>query len=352
MTTLSTACSVFANEDVNDFTKRAAEIIFRNAPNGTLLTQREEFQKKYPKGAGLKGKNYDRGFDQSVRDPFFLGCLENVANMVDQLPLGTTSPIRVCDFGCGLGHTTILLGLLGTKYQIHVTGIENRMEESEFEKTKGFLGYAQKLHKELGFLDGFPVRLKADADATTLQGYSEYAPSNAFHSHFMGNFLHMFDPATAKKLVEEHAYRMLIPGGFVYASVDGIGTIGRNGKDVYLQAKRDGKKFPSVINVAYYGVRTGKDVEIIEESEVFYSSEVDTKGNTAEPCRDLIERKFYIEQNKFLPIFTRVDKHVCFYDSALIKFVFPSTQWNVMIINPNRVDEDVTKWYIFARKRK
>ncbi len=119
MTTLSTACSVFANEDVNDFTKRAAEIIFRNAPNGTLLTQREEFQKKYPKGAGLKGKNYDRGFDQSVRDPFFLGCLENVANMVDQLPLGTTSPIRVCDFGCGLGHTTILLGLLGTKYQIH-----------------------------------------------------------------------------------------------------------------------------------------------------------------------------------------------------------------------------------------
>ncbi|MEI7494467.1 MAG: class I SAM-dependent methyltransferase [Alphaproteobacteria bacterium] len=255
--TITSARTANAKSVINPIAAKVRDVIFRRHPGSHLLQEKIAFQRRYPKECKLIDHDYfDRGFNMSFLDPFFVLAMNFTEQLISR-NLGRA--IIVCDFGCGIGHTSILLGLLGSREQIHVLGIENGMKADEFEETKAFHAYAERLHGQLGFVGGLPVRLKTDVEATTLQGYSTYAPSNVFDVNFMGNFLHMFDPKAAKKLVEEHAHRMLRPGRMVLASVDGICAAGNNiekAKEVYLQAKQEGKKFPSVINILDLAIGT------------------------------------------------------------------------------------------------
>ncbi len=353
-----------AKPTIDPITTSVSNIIFRMHPGSALSQKKIAFLKRYPKECKLIDHDYyDRGFNMSFLDPFFVLAMNFTEQLISR-NLGRT--IRVCDFGCGIGHTSILLGLLGSKEQIHVLGIENGMKADEFEETKAFHAYAERLHGQLGFVGGLPVRLKTDVEATTLQGYSTYAPSNVFDVNFMGNFLHMFAPKAAKNLVKEHAYRMLRPGGMLLASFDGICAAGNNiekAKEVYLQAKQEGKKFPSVINILDLAIVTKyedeiKDIEHIEEIPTIYSSAaVSEDGQTIEPCRKTIIKKCFLNVT---PLgISGLQKTVCFYDSGLIELVFPKSQWSVTVYrkdiygqyNPDLRDHEVVKWNLIAEKK-
>ena len=308
------------------------KIIFRHFPD-TLTDEKNKFEEHYPKNYSLlRGPlNYDRGYDLSVRDPFFVVVLNQVAKAQDD-----NKNLIVADFGYGTGHTTVLLALTGA----NVVGIENyETEEDHAQRTKLHDYYYIPLSKALS--NSNALNFKPGIDATIMPGYDEYARSGEFDFLFMGNFLHMFDPASSQKLVQEHANRMLKAGGTLFASVGGVSTKNDPGfkrKKVYLEAIKNGRKFPTVMNTIEYCTH-----------EEYTSAKINDEGKSENPCRENIRE----------PMGEYLTRTVCWYDSKLIDFVFPSTQWHVTLnkrgidghLNNTLSDEDVVKWNIVAVKK-
>jgi hypothetical protein len=132
---------------------------------------------------------------------------------------------------------------------------------------------------------GLSLRMKFRTDARLLHEDSDIK-ANISSVLFMGNFLHMFDPATAKALVKEQALRMLHRGGNVFASVDGVAA--QDGSaDAYLQAVREHKKFPSAMSVRTQGGFSEGEGEIRTDMKetLFTHTEIDEEGKMLSECR-------------------------------------------------------------------
>ncbi len=262
-------CSVFAGvqSDVTDVTDRlrvlatreiakaVSDVIFRKFAENKLKSDRKNFIDTYPAETLLQtSDNCERGYDMSAHDAFFVQALRDLSKLVDSNP---GKNVRAAYFGCGIGTTSLLLTLTGAA----VLGIEKHMTPAEHDKCGKLFHQYTALARRLGM--PLKVLLKLSTDATTIPDNVEYSPNNGFSMIFMGNFLHMFDPATARDLVQQQAYRMLEQKGFVYATADGI-AIGETNehtrmptgryKEFYLKAKRSGVRFPSVMTETSYGI--------------------------------------------------------------------------------------------------
>jgi SAM-dependent methyltransferase len=365
-------CSVFSassianpvsptNEELTmgRFVTAVRNVIFRHHPEGrALLQEKIAFQRQYPDELPLDDSdNYDRGFSMSVRDPFFVGALSTVARLVD-----TGHYVLVGDFGCGRGDTSFLFALTGA----NVMGIENQTSAKEYLQAQQLHLYYTALAKKLG-LPGLGLRMKPKTDARFLHEESEIE-ANRFSVLFMGNFLHMFDPATAKELIKEQAYRMLHRGGNVFASVDGVAAQGGS-VDAYLKAVIAGKKFPSVMKATNYGKLSAEgEIEELNATTLFTHAEIDKAGRTTSECRRVNTHKWYYwgpdlktdaPPTKRIPLYAELDRTICLYDSRLIGFVFPDSEWDVTFrriniygqYNLSLRDEEVAKWVIVAEKK-
>ena len=374
-----------------DFIKEVSKVIFRNIPEKKLKKEKLEFQATYPHEIALDTTRdtevelhitsrdiFDRGYASSVRDTFFLGFLGFIAKIVDLKKTepshnSTSSLITVADFGCGNGATSFLLALTGA----HTFGIESRMSDRQGEEMMqryhDYCDLAQKIG--LPCLDGhyLPIRIMPSTDVTDVPAMHERLDSNDFDAIFMGNFLHMFDPYTAKSVVQNQAHRMLKQGGMVWASVDGIAAekhsenganvASTNIKEVYLKAKADGKAFPTVMTRTDLRLVINNRPIIIDQKEILSSANVDEEGRTEFPCRNLIFKNFFLceppKASVELKNFVLAQQTFCSFDFALINFVFPSSQWQVQIRkvdanaieNPELTDEDTAQWRIFAMKK-
>jgi SAM-dependent methyltransferase len=324
----------------------------------------------------------------SVADPFFLTVIESVAELVKK-SIAKNREVFVCDFGCGTGHTTLILALTGAS----VFGIENQMSDKEIEKVPKLLEYYDGIAKKIGserisklkgmnkFLPGVWRRMEntglnariIGVDARLLHE-DPRIEKDTFSVCFMGNFLHMFDPATAKEIIKKQVQRMLNIGGSVFASVDGVSSHDDESTKTYLQGVKDGIIFTSVMTATNYGKLSAKgEIGEIDPTAFFTPAKIDETGRTASECRRINTRKWHycgpdlkskLEVTSETPttetfLCAEVNRTVCLYDSSLIDFVFPDSEWNVSVLrkdiygqyNPDLLDHEVAKWNIIALKK-
>ncbi len=310
----------------------------------------------------------------SVTDPFFVTFLKHVAKLVD-INTEKRKPL-VADFGCGDGLTTALMSLVGA----HAIGIDMWTTNDEALKFVEFSNYCHELFKKLGDPREFECGLRIGRDITKLHTYRKTGstdfPDRCLNSIFMGNFLHMFDPETSQKIVREQAHRMLLPGGTIFASVDGITAGGGNKcQATYLQAKGEGRRFPSVMAHTEYGILADTAIVPIPTLGITLSyADVDEKGHTTPPCRFMEAKQGFYQGESFNGItdgkpyaltkgaaltLHALKRIVCYYDQNLIDFVFPASQWIFTIVKRDKSelnvigdvpDENVFKWNIIATK--
>lgn len=119
------------------------DIIFRYHREGrALLDEKIAFQRQYPDELPLEDSGiYDRGYNKSVRDLFFVSALSTVAQLVDR-----DHDVVVGDFGCGAGDTSFLFALTGAS----VMGIENQISPNEYLRSKELYSYYTTLAKRIG----------------------------------------------------------------------------------------------------------------------------------------------------------------------------------------------------------
>ena len=357
------------------------DIIFRYHREGrALLKEKIEFQRQYPEEFELQDpEKYDRGFSMSVRDPFFVSALSTVAQLVD-----TGRDVVVGDFGFGAGDTSFLFALTGAS----VMGIENQISSDEYRRSQELYSYYTTLAKRIGseYIRsgkkehqnvckrmkecGLSLRMKFRTDARLLHEDSDIK-ANISSVLFMGNFLHMFDPDDAKKLIRNQALRMLRRGGNVFASVDGVAA--QDGSaNAYLQAVIENKKFPSAMSVRTQGGFSEGEGEIRTDMKetLFTHAEIDEEGKMLSECRRKDITKWYycgpdlkseaiVTPIERIPLYAKIDRTICLYDLKLIDFVFPESAWNVTVRkldiygqeNSDLRDHEVAKWNIMAEKR-
>ncbi len=330
----ATFCSAFSSDNWEDHDNKkiitaVRNIIFRKFSKSDLLEEKVAFVRGYLTEVALEdSENYERGYAKSTTDPFFVQALEEVAKLVDGNP-GYT--VRVADFGCGNGTTSFLFALTGAK----VLGIENYMTKSEYSESNKIYKSYTDLAKKLGLKD-LDVEMMVSTDATVMPGYPEYAPDNSFDLIFMGNFLHMFDPATSKNLIRQHAHRMLKTGCAVFASADGI-ALAPEMREIYISAKQKGAEFPTAIKITSYGLKIDREIVPTELRETFSQASIDGEGytldgagNRVDLCRRMIEQQLFLDE---LPLeLYAMHKTVCFYNSRLINRLFPASDWGLFMI--------------------
>jgi hypothetical protein len=161
---------------------------------------------------------------------------------------------------------------------------------------------------------------------------------------------------------------MLHSGGNVFASVDGVAA--QDGStDAYLQAVTERKKFPSVMKATNYGKLSAEgEIEELDAIALFTHAEIDQAGRTASECRRVNTRKWHywgpdfktgVPSTKRIPLYAELDRTICLFDSTLINFVFPESEWDVTARkldiyvqdNPDLRDHKVAKWEIMAAKK-
>ena len=370
-----------AKSVIDPLVTKVRNVVFRHRPD--LIPEMLEFQRQYPKEFELiDSKNLDRGFSMSVRDPFFVSALSTVAQLVD-----TGRDVVVGDFGFGAGDTTFLFAVTGAS----VMGIENQISPDEYRRSEELYSYYTTLAKRIGSEyirggnrehykvckrmeeSGLSLQMKFRTDARLLHEDSDIK-ANIYSVLFMGNFPHMFDPHDAEKLIRNQALRMLRRGGNVFASVDGVAA--QDGSaDAYLQADREHKKFPSAMSVRTQGGFSEGEGEIRTDMKeiLFTHAEIDEEGKMLSECRRKDITKWYycgpdlkseaivtgetpIER---IPLYAKIDRTICLYDSKLIDFVFPKSDWDVTVRkldiygqeNSDLRDHEVAKWNIMAEKK-
>jgi len=368
---------------IDQFATTVRDIIFRRHSGRALLKEKMEFQIQYPDELPLEDSGiYDRGYNKSVRDLFFVSALSTIAQLVDR-----DHDVVVGDFGCGAGDTSFLFALTGAS----VMGIENQISPNEYLRSQELHSYYTTLAKQIGSEyirsgakehrnvcmrmkdHGLSLRMKPRTDARLLHKDSDIK-ANIYSVLFMGNFLHMFDPADAKELIRNQALRMLHRGGNVFASVDGVAA--QDGSaDAYLQAVREHKKFPSAMSVRTQGGFSEGEGEIRTDMKetLFTHAEIDEEGKMLSECRrkDITKWYYYGPDLKSkaivtretpierIPLYAKIDRTVCLYDSKLIGIVFPDSEWDVTVRkldiygqeNSDLRDHEVAKWNIMAEKR-
>lgn len=284
------------------------EMIFRHHSDKTAVKDLFE-QHSYPKEETLDNVHedisglYDRGYALSVEDPFFLICCGYVARLVDTArlkghPVALESQPVVLDVGCGNGNTTVLLSLLGA----NTIGFEVNISSEEAQSCKTFIESARKLARTLN--QNFVCNIKI-RDVTKLDRIE--FPGCLADVVFMGCFLHMFDPFTAKKIVKDHILRMIKSDGVVFATVDGIGSFPEI-QQIYQQGKANHAKFPTVFCRTSLRIMTQQSPQSINTSEhiegttryLFDEAIVDDEGHTAKPCRQHIVRQAFLDTSKIL----------------------------------------------------
>lgn len=239
---------------------------------------------------------YDRGYGLSVEDPFFLICYDYVAKLVDAVrlkgqPVAPENQPVVLDMGCGNGNTTVLFSLLDA----NTTGFEAHISQGEAQNCKTFIESARKLARTLGqnFFCNMKVRDVIELDKMEF-------PENLADVIFMGCFLHMFDPFTAKKVVKEHILRMIKSNGVVFATVDGIVSFPEI-HSIYQRKKANHERFPTVFWRKSLRMITQQGPQAINtsvhvEGSTRYSSDetiIDAAGRTVAPCRrHMVEQVF------------------------------------------------------------
>ncbi len=281
-----------------DIPAYVTNMIFRNHPEKAML--RDLFlMHRYPHEQELDTvvSFYDRGYSLSVRDPLFLICCRYVADLADKRP--ENQPV-VFDLGHGNGDSTILLSLLDA----NTIGIDFFMSEEEVKKCQTFLESAKKL--AITFNQNCFCNFK-NRDITQLDT-TEF-PDNCSDVIHMGNFLHMFDPFTARKIAQEQVHRMLKPDGVVFATVDGMGFF-PGIQQAYLQRKANQAKFPTLFRRTLLRIVTQnvqhEEEFLLGEGIIQYECKdgiVDDLGRTAEgyPCRQqVIEKAFFHNSEKLI----------------------------------------------------
>lgn len=331
--------------------------------------QVKAFVRTCGKSALVDDGKYERGytFPDSV---FFASFLERIR---EHLNAGVHE--KVLDLGCGNGSTTMLIALTGAKafgIDLYLGWEDTDLIMQKFTECKEL---AQILHPERTFA----CALKGGIDATKLlETGPSYALARDYTSAYLGSFLHMFDPATAKKTLKGLSHFLQF-GGIVYASVDAVG-IEPQALETYDAAKARGKPFPSVISTNSMGTlehRDGKTIFIKTfPGSMYFSENVDVEGNAQFPCRvrsynyilvndpDVLQAAY--PHRKFQKG-DRVGAHLnlgvvsvteCFYTMDMIRFVF-ADDWNLQIFGrtlkgeftPEPNDRDTAHFYIVAQKK-
>lgn len=312
---------------------------------------------------------YERGYT-FPDSAFFASFLER---MGEHLSAGI--PENVLDLGCGNGSTTMLIALMGAKafgIDLYLGWEDTGLIMRKFTECKEL---AQILHPERTFA----CALKGGIDATKLlETGPSFGLSRNYTSAYLGSFLHMFDPATAKKILKDLLH-FLQPGGMVYASVDAVGIEPQVLK-TYDAAKAMGKPFPSVISTNSMGTLEHRDGETIFIKtfpvNMYFSENVDAEGNAQFPCRvrsynyilvndpDVLQAAY--PHRKFQKG-ERIGAHLnlgvvsvteCFYTMDMIRFVF-ADDWNLQILGRTVTgeftqelnDRDTVHFYIVAQKK-
>lgn len=330
------------------------EMIFRHHSDKTAVKELFE-QHRYPKRKALIDVSalYDRGYSLSVKDPFFLVCCNHIAELADAMR-PQSQPI-VLDIGCGNGDTTVLFSLLGA----NTTGFELYMSQKEALSCQAFMESARKTARVLGQDFVFHIKKR---DVTQLD--RKEFPDNLADVIFMGCFLHMFDPFTAKKIVKEHILRMVKPDGIVFATADGIGSVPEI-QEIYQQRKTNHERFPTIyMRTTLKRVIETEDslrYEHIENTTRYFSDDtiVDDQGKTTHPCRQSV-----VEPVKEDTALVRISTIFCAYDTQLINYVFPPEDWdvsleinipvgkNILRINlAEEPDMSCKRWHITVRKK-
>jgi len=368
--------------------QKASKIIFRNYSKSSFIAEKADFQKEYPGfvillpgkdelpaplllSPNINLNDFDRGSAGSTMDDLFFEALKYVAKLVDE----NKTP-RVCDFGCGNGGSTFLFALTGAD---NVVGIERFFTETEFNELSIHTIYYNNLAKKpLGKHLSINIK-KGDTRKVPI------APNNSIDTAFMGNFLHMFDPAAAKNIIAS-THAILREGGVIFASVEGLGAKSEDVKKAYLQGVSQKKKFPSCIQFRDY-----YPGEIIQRA--VFPADVNENGYSLLPCRASFAKEVVFNGPSFETLqklyetrrttnssekafseeelkqvlgelktqpspFCAKDQVLCFYDSELIKFIFPETRWEVDVkrqdysgYNATLPNVKVSKWHITAFKK-
>ena len=143
-------------------------------------------------------------------------------------------------------------------------GFDKYMSDADQKKFLSFLKICTKLHTNLKIAGDFRCGVKKGGDVTNLDPAD--FPNSCAAVIFVGNLLHMLDPAAAKKMMKTQANRVLKKDGYIFISVDGIYSDNQKAIDAYQAGKAEKRLFPSVLLHKEIGWMNGDAFQKLNEN--------------------------------------------------------------------------------------